>query len=698
MLPKMSNVPPPVQIEPARSSALGRVSVVWIIPLLALAIALWVAWKTYDERGPLIVIEFQNGAGIAKRETELRYRDISVGVVEDVKFAPDLSGIQAHVRLNKDVAPFVDAGASFWVVRPELSARGVSGLDTVLSGVYIEGYWDSEIAAAQSTFTGLTEAPLFRNGKEGLKITLRTSPGGRLTDHSSISFRGIEVGRVGKARISEQGNFAVAEAIIYHPHSRLISPTTRFWDTSGFTFSVGPGGAEIDFSSFATLVGGGLTFDTFVSGSEQVSEGAQFDVYGDEAEARNSLFLPSEVETLEMRVVFNENISGLAVGAPVELSGLNIGEVQSLSGVIEMDAFGVSRVRLNVVLAIQPARLGLPEEVSRDAALEFLAGRINGGLRARLASAGLLVGGLKIELVQVDDAPPYVVETGEGIISVIPTTQSQISDASATVEGTINRINNLPIEELMNSAIQLLHSAEALIADEDLRDTPQDLRALLGDVRNIVRSQEVQDIPVTLNAALSRFELLLRDLEQQQLTSKLVAAVDAAAIAAEGVNSSVQGVPALVAQIQGVAAKAEALPLTELTAQLTALIASTDDILGTPAAQNLPADLGAALNEINATLAELRAGGAVSNINAALDSSRKAADSLATSTLDLPALVTRMRAVLDQASSTIAGYDKGDTISREAQAALRDISKASQAITSLARMLERNPSALIRGR
>uniref|UniRef100_UPI003F6D4415 MlaD family protein n=1 Tax=Planktotalea sp. TaxID=2029877 RepID=UPI003F6D4415 len=550
----------------------------------------------------------------------------------------------------------------------------------------------------QTEFVALDETPIYRHGQEGLRITLRTTPGGSLTDHSPITFRGIEVGRTGKARISLQGTFAIAEAIIYDPYSRLISPTTRFWDTSGFTFKVGAGGAEINFSSIATLLGGGLTFDTFVTGDDPVSDGSEFDVYVDENTARNSIFAASEVKPLEMRVVFDENVSGLAVDAPVELSGLRIGKVQSLSGVVETDAFGERRIKLNAVLAIQPARLGLQDDVTAEAALEFLTTRVNEGLRARLASAGLLVGGLKIELVQDDDAPSYIVQTGEGIIPIIPSTESLISDASATVEGVIARVNNLPIEELMESAIQLFYSAEVLISDEDLRETPQDMRALLGDVRGIVASKDMQAIPNSLNSAITRFEGLLQQLETDQLVTKLGDAIDAAARAAQGVNTSVEGVPDLLAEIQELAIRAQSLPLENLTKELTALTASADNILSTPAAQELPADLSAALNEINATLTELRNGGAVTNLNAALGSARDAANAVATSTQDLPALVGRVSAVLSQASTTIAGYNKGDVISRETQAALRDISKAAAAITSLARMLERNPSALIRGR
>jgi paraquat-inducible protein B len=688
-----------VQIEPAGKSLLARISIVWAIPFLALAIALGVAWQSYNDRGPLIEIEFRNGAGVAPRETELRYRDVVVGLVEDVKFTPDLSAIVASVRVDKDVAPYVNATSTFWIVQPELTARGISGLDTVLSGVYIEGSWDGTVGPVQTRFQGLPEAPLFRSDQGGLEITLRTTGGGSMTDNSPITFRGIEVGRVGKARISPQGNFAIAEALIFDPHSRMISSATRFWETSGFTFTVGPSGAEIDFSSLATLVGGGLSFDTFVSGGAQVSDGAVFEVYAGAAQARNSLFFDAEVETLEMRVVFDENISGLAVDAPVEIKGLEIGKVQSVLGAIDEAAFGDSRVRLNVVLAIQPARLGLPPgEVTAEAALEFLSSRVEEGLRARLANAGLLSGGLKIELVQVDDALFDQVRTDAGTIPILPTTDSDIADAAATVEGVITRINNLPIEELLASAIGFLDSAETLISSEDVAQTPKDVRLLLDDVRGIVASDAVQNIPEALNATVSRFEALLGQLEDADLANRLVAAVDAASAAASGVTSSVAGVPDLITRLQAIAAKAEALPLEDLTVQLTDLTASANAILDTDAARQLPADLGAALNEINATLGELRAGGAVTNINSTLASTRDAADAVATSTQDLPALVEQVRAVIEQASAAIAGYDQGDVLSRDAQTALRDISKAADALASLARMLERNPSALIRGR
>ncbi|ABG29813.1 MCE family protein [Roseobacter denitrificans] len=692
------NDAPPVPIEKEPKSLISNLSIVWIIPALALVTALFVAWQSYNARGPVITVEFENAAGIVPRETEVRFRDVQVGLVEEVMFSEGLSSVVAKVRLDKSVAPYVDSTASFWIVRPEFSASGISGLDTVLSGVFIQGSWDSTIGPPASAFKGLDRAPLYQTGSADLQIALRSLPGGTLSADTPILYRGIEIGRVGPARISPEGNFAIAEAVIYEPHGRLITPSTRFWDASGFSFTIGPAGAEIDFTSVASLLGGGITFDTFVSGGEQVGDGSVFEVFPSETDARNSVFNASEVDLLEVRVIFDENISGLTLGAPVELSGLRIGSVENLSGVVDPETYGDSRVRLAAVLGIQPARLGLPEEVTPQSALMLLEEQVRNGLRARLASTSILTGGLKVELVQLPDAPPALVEVFEGSIPRMPTAPSEISDAAASVEGVFTRINRLPIEEVLTSVTDFLRAAENLLTSEDLRAAPQDLRGLLGDIRGVVTSQTVQDIPVTLNVALVRLDGILAQIEEQQGVARILASIDAATSAATAVGTSIEGLPDLVTELAGVAAEAASLPLADLTQQVTDVLASADAVVSAPAMQELPASLAGALDELNRTLAELREGGAVDNVNATLRSTRNAADAVALSAQDLPDLVDRITQVFDEASATIAGYNRGEVLSRDAQAALRDISQASNAISSLARLLERNPSALIRGR
>jgi paraquat-inducible protein B len=815
----MTDAPPPVSISPVRKAFLSGASVIWLLPLMALCVALWVAWSSFNERGPLIVIEFENGAGISAGETELKFRDINIGVVEKVGFSEGLSKVKAYVRIEKEVAPFVDEGAIFWIVTPEVTAQGVTGLSTVLSGVYIEGSWDETIGTPQDLFQGASSAPLIRPGETGLQIAFRTGPEGQLTDNSPILYKGIEVGRIGEASIPPRGNFAIVEALIYEEHRSLVNQSTRFWDTSGFEVSIGPAGAEINFSSLATLVGGGITFDTFVSGGGIVQDGTVFEIFPDKETARSSLFNASEVDPLKLEVIFEDNLAGLVIGAPVEFSGITIGSVENMSGVVDFDQFGDSRVRLSVILSIQPARLGLPGEVSAEAALSLLQGRVLTGLRARLASASLLTGGLKVEMIDVPDAPPARLVQGVNGPAVMPTTASETTDAAATVEGVFNRINSLPIEELLNSAISLMNSADTLISSDDLKNTPSDVRALLGDISNLVTSQDVQNIPVALNATLTRVETLVAQLEQQQLAERLVAALDGvsnvteqigtsvegvpallasigaiadkaqaleveelitqtsdvltsvstlvssddlaalpvglraaldqvntaltdlraggavedlnqtlasaraaaenvaattkdlpalteqlktvldnASSAAGSIATSAEGVPALVAQIQSIAAKADELEFQELFTELTNLTRSADAVIGTDDAIALPGALKRALDEVNYTLQTLREGGAVENVNRTLTSARNAADTIAVTAQDLPQIVERLTRLFAQAGSTIEGYNKGDEISRSAQETLRDIQKAADALSSLARSIERNPNSLLLGR
>ncbi|MEM6938570.1 MAG: MlaD family protein [Pseudomonadota bacterium] len=812
---------PEVSVSPVRKVFLSGVSVVWIIPLLALVAALFIAWQSYNARGPLITVVFEEGAGIKAGETELKFRDVTVGVVEKVGFTSDLGSVTAEIRVNKDVAPFIDTGAIFWIVQPEVTAQGITGLSTVLSGVYIEGSWDDQAGNVPERFTGATQAPLIRPGRGGLEIAFRTTANGQLTDNAPILFRGIEVGRVGRANIAPRGNFAIVEALIYEEHRGLINDATRFWDTSGFSVRIGPAGAEIDFSSLATLVGGGITFDTFVSGGGRVQDGTIFEVFPDREAARNSVFNASEVEPLDLSIIFDENIAGLTVGAPVELGGLSIGQVDAINGIADFDQFGDSRVRLNASVSIQPARLGLQGDVTAAAALTFLQTRVSEGLRARLASAGLLAGGLKVEMLMVPDALPAALVEGAQGRPVMSVTENELSDAAATVEGVFTRINNLPIEELLNSAINFLNSADAFVSSEDLRATPADVRALLADVQGLVTSDDIQNIPVSVNSTLSRIDALVAELETQELAARLGTVLDTAGQAAQAVETSVAGVPALIAQIEAVAAKAESLAVEDLIAELTtlsnsantllaaedtvalpsdlrealggldtlltelrgylgsevvqsipvtlnntlkqvealvgqleterviarlgvtldsaaeaaravegsvagvpglvkeieavaakanslevevlvtelaALTRSADAVIASEDAVALPGSLKRALDEVNFTLQELREGGAVANINETLASARNAADTISVTAQDLPGIVERLTGLFAQASRTIEGYNRGEQLSRTADATLRDIQKAADALASLAKTIERNPNSLLIGR
>ncbi len=215
-------MPPDIPVKPLRRSIWERISVVWLIPVAAFLIALGVAWQSYSDRGPQIIITFDGASGVKAGETVLRYRDVNVGLVEKVSFSASLEKVDVTVRLDKDIAPYVDGDAQFWVVRPEVTTQGVTGLDTVLSGVFIEGYWNTTPGGLVVTHEGREDAPLLRVGETGTRITLRVVGDAVMSENTPIVYKGITVGRTGKPRLNRAGTEAVSEAVIYTPHDALI--------------------------------------------------------------------------------------------------------------------------------------------------------------------------------------------------------------------------------------------------------------------------------------------------------------------------------------------------------------------------------------------------------------------------------------------------------------------------------------------
>ncbi|WP_198665176.1 MlaD family protein [Tropicimonas sp. IMCC34011] len=658
---------PQTETKPVRRSIWERVSVVWVVPFGALVISLAIAWNNYQSRGPLIEVTFQNASGIVEGETELRYRDVAVGVVEEVGFTYDLARVNVTIRVDNDVADYIDESAVFWVVRPEVTAQGVSGLSTVLSGVYIEGSWDQEAQGAGYRFEGLERTPVARPDQEGLRFVLRAEPGESISGGTSILYKGLEVGRVGEPRIAEDGVTVLADAFVAAPHNRLVTSQTRFWDTSGFTFSIGPGGAEVDFESVGALISGGISFETAVSGGQPIEDGEVFSLFPTQSDAMNSLFSRSDGDNLiQVAVVFEDNVSGLSAEAPVVLNGLQIGQVDNLTGLVDPERFGDEQVRLVATLSIRAEQLGLAgSSDSREEVLDFLADRVDAGLRARLINGSILTGGLKVELAVIDDAEPAAFDPEGEPFPVLPTVASDVRDVAATAEGVFTRINNLPIEELLGAAIRVMDNAATLIGSEDTQRIPGEAAGLIADVRGVVSSEEIQELPERIGAAVADVQAILAQIEAEEGISRILAAVDSAGEAADGIAVVAEGVPEVLAGIEAVTAKVNELDLETLIAEANGVVASAGRILGGEAAQAIPASLSAALDsvqsaateatgvlaEADTTLASLNESEAASRLVAALDAAEAAARDVGASLEGVPELVDQIGAVAAKAEA-----------------------------------------------
>jgi paraquat-inducible protein B len=447
----------------------------------------------------------------------------------------------------------------------------------------------------------------------------------------------------------------------------------------------------------ASLIEGGIEFDTVVSGGAPVNSGHRFDIYENQQAARDSLFTDPNAEVLEVAVLFDQSVSGLTVGSEVRLQGIRIGQVSELSAIVVGDDDNAS-VRLQALLAIEPTRLGMTPGASSEEALDLLSDLVTRGLRARMVTGNILAGTLVVELVTLEDALPAIVALTSGEYPVIPTTASKISDVAETAEGVLARINALPVEELMEGAIDLMDSFERLANDESTRATPEALVSLVDEARALVGSEALQAVPDELRDVIASLDALISQANDVGLISNIDVAVQTATRVADNIEIATRNLPQISDDIAQLTARANSLEFEALIASATEILAAVDAFIGNEDTLALPASLNGALDEMRDFLAEVNGGDAMENLNSVLATANQAALAVEEAVSTLPALAERANRLVLQTETVIESYSERSRFGAETLQTLRDIQSAADAVTTLSRTIQRNPNSLLTGR
>ena len=344
-----------------------------------------------------------------------------MGVVEDVGFSSDLDSVNVFVRVENEIAPYLDEDAAFWIVQPQVTTRGVEGLGTILSGTYIQGTWDSEIGETQSAFTGDERAPIVPPGIRGTAIVLRSGDSARLGAGAPILYRGIQVGEVAAPSLVLRRHRGSARRL----HPRALRPAADHRDPvlgtrRGVSVSLGGSGVELSVGSIAAILEGGINFDTLISGGEPVEPGHVFDIFEDRVDALASTFEAPTTRSVRFGALFPSAASGLSEGAAVRYQGVRVGMVTAITGFIRPDDPS-GQVQLLAVMAIQPAKMGFAEIETDLDGIDFVGELVEAGLRAQLVSTSLLGGDLAVDLVDVENAVPAALEIGVADNPLVPT-------------------------------------------------------------------------------------------------------------------------------------------------------------------------------------------------------------------------------------------------------------------------------------
>ncbi|WP_213955789.1 MULTISPECIES: intermembrane transport protein PqiB [unclassified Variovorax] len=491
--PEQSNPPVPELKPPSVKRRRDWLpSLVWLIPVVAALVGVYLVARILTQRGPEIVISFKSAEGLEAGKTAVKYKEVQIGVVKTIRLARDRSLVRVTVQLTKDSDGFTAPDTRYWVVRPRLDTSGISGLGTLLSGAYI----GADAGTADETtdqFTGLETPPIVTRDASGQQYLLHATDIGSLDVGSPVYFRRIKVGQVAAYELDGDGRGVTLRIFVNTPYDKFIGLNTRFWHASGIDLSLSAGGVNVRTQSVASIVLGGIAFQA----PENVigplaSENTAYVLAADETTAMKPPDGPSQT----LLMYFNQSLRGLEPGAPVDFRGVVIGEVKSIG--VEFDR-SEREFRMPVLLQVYPDRLrrraginevgaNAPSSRTQEERLRFLIGK---GMRAQLRNGNLLTGQMYVALDFFPKQPVVKVDVATNPIE-LPTVPGSFDDLQSQVQEIATKVNKIPFEELgKDLRVSLATLNKTLTGAEKLahtlnNDVSPEITAALKDVRKTV--------------------------------------------------------------------------------------------------------------------------------------------------------------------------------------------------------------------
>tara|TARA_R110002167_G_scaffold67524_1_gene190899 strand:+ start:1726 stop:3408 length:1683 start_codon:yes stop_codon:yes gene_type:complete len=500
---------PPTLPEEALVKPVRTVSKIWLVPIVALFIGVWMVYYQWSNQGQLITLQFKTANGLEAGKTKIKTRDVDIGLVRDIELSEDLSGVVVTVRMHKKVAPILHSDNQFWIVSPSVSLNGISGLGTILSGPYINMAPGIDKQMSED-FVALEAPPVTPAGTPGLHVTLNSESEFAYKKGDPVIYKGIKVGEF------EDIHFNFKERIVYYntfieaPYHKLITSNTTFWDISGVQMELGASGVKVSTGSLETLLTNGVTFGIpeGMPVGEQINGRSFFDIHPSYASASEERFKLSA----EYVILVKDTIRGLQVGAPVEYRGLIIGKVLAINSLdTTQEDLLEQGYDIPVVISIQPGRVQQPDNAI---GLAFIRKQtslwIEQGLRATLKTGNLLTGALFVDLQHYPDAPPLKPQRQMGY-EVIPTITGEFSEITSKVTAILDNINEIKLKEISENANTML---------SQISQSAQALQATASSVERLLNTVQEDKISSTLTNTLENISNLTQDYSADSETYK----------------------------------------------------------------------------------------------------------------------------------------------------------------------------------
>lgn len=480
----MTNLSEPPVLARAASRRSRRVSAIWVIPLVAVAIGAWLAWDTLSKQGPTITVTFDSAEGLQPGQSQLKFKDIVFGTVKSLELAPGHGDVIVTIATTREAEPLLTSKTVFWVVKPRLFAGGVSGLETLLSGSYVGMLPGATAGKAQRAFTGREDPPILSEHVPGHIFLLKARRLGSISLGSPIFYRDLSVGEVLGWDIADMAQYVTIHAFVRAPYDGYVNDETRFWNASGLSIKLAGTGLQIELESLKAMLLGGIAFETpdqEARAKVASLEDHVFPLFADRDTAQSA----SYTHKILVLSYFPGSVSGLGPGSPVTVHGLAVGHVTDVRLTYDK---ATDRVLAPVRYEIEPERIvGVGVRLYQNEA-EAVDALVKQGLRATLQSASLITGQQQIALDFLPKAPPVEVTMQDNYF-VLPTAEAGgFAGLQASVNTLLDKVNTIPFDQIGQSLDSLLKSTNDLVSGPQLRESLTKLAATLAMAETFTRN------------------------------------------------------------------------------------------------------------------------------------------------------------------------------------------------------------------
>jgi len=465
-------------------------SPVWIFPIVTGLVGAWILFYHYSHQGPEVTLITTNAEGIEGGKTTIKSRSVDVGVVESATLTDDLTHVEIKARLHAGMEKLLHGDSVFWVVKPQVGREGISGLGTLLSGAYIE-LQPGKKGVQPAEYQLLDSPPLAPPDAKGIRVILDSKKAGQLSPGDPVLFRGYRVGSVETSTFDTQKRTISYQLFINAPNDRLVTSNVRFWKDSGIAVDLTSAGMRVEMGSLSTLFGGGVSFDVpeGLDQGQPVAQHTAFKLYDDQRSIQDSLY----TDHIDYLMFFKDSVRGLQPGAPVEFRGIRLGTVAK----VPFFAPGMRQVldddyRIPVLIRIEPERLINQVGDTPDIA-QHIDGLMKRGLRGSLKTGNLVTGALYVDMDFFPKEPPLKAIREFGGYKIIPTVSGGLAQIQQRLMETLDKINNLPLNPMIQQATNTLSESQA---------TMRRLQATLDNLNKLTASQSMQQLPQDMQKTL----------------------------------------------------------------------------------------------------------------------------------------------------------------------------------------------------